>query len=235
MGKTVAAADERRPAMNPRNQPHDCTLLYSRAGARKYLNHHERRRALMAMQALRPDKALCALVLAWTGARISEVLTLTPASFQIERSVVALRTLKRRRHIIREVPIPPELMAALDRHFHLGDAQRDHARAHRRLWLCHRATFWRSIKHAMTRAQIHGPAACPRGLRHSFGVGALQNGVPLHLLQRWLGHARISTTAIYTDVCGPEEQAFAAQFWRANDNRAPMEGGGAQDSLARPG
>jgi site-specific recombinase XerD len=38
--------------------------------------------------------------------------------------------------------------------------------------------------------------------------------VPLTLTQRWLGHARISTTAIYTELCGPEELAFASQFWR---------------------
>ena len=69
----------------------------------------------------------------------------------------------------------------------------------------------------MMLAQIIGPAACPRGLRHSFGVGTLQAGVPLNLLQRWLGHARISTTSIYADVCGAEEQAFAARFWRGAD------------------
>jgi hypothetical protein len=54
-----------------------------------------------------------------------------------------------------------------------------------------------------------GPCPC---------VGTLQAGIPLNLAQRWLGRARISTTAIYADVCGPEEQAIAARFWRANDN-----------------
>jgi integrase len=125
-------------------------------------------------------------------------------------------------------------MAALDRHFGIAGAQRDDDLAHRRLWLCHRATGWRSIKHAMMLAHIHGPAACPRGLRHAFGVGTLEAGVPLHLLQRWLGHARISTTAVYADVCGPEEQAFAARFWRANDNRTPGETGPGGAPLARP-
>ncbi|HXM35045.1 MAG TPA: hypothetical protein VN920_07660 [Pyrinomonadaceae bacterium] len=43
---------------------------------------------------------------------------LTPSSFQIGRIIVAIQTLKRRKHHIRgEVPIPPELMAALDRQF----------------------------------------------------------------------------------------------------------------------
>jgi integrase/recombinase XerD len=223
MGNSVAAARERRPAMNARTQPHELTL-YATDGRRKYLNRQERERALAAMEALRIDRALCGLTLAWTGARISEVLALTPASFQIERCVVAITTLKRRRHMVREVPIPPWLTDALDRHYGIAGAQRDPAAAHRRLWPCHRATLWRSIKRAMRVTQIIGPAACPRGLRHSFGVGTLQAGVPLHLLQRWLGHARISTTAIYADVCGPEEQAFAARFWRANDNSSPAPG-----------
>jgi site-specific recombinase XerD len=31
-----------------------------------------------------------------------------------------------------------------------------------------------------------------------------------------MGHARISTTAIYADVSGEEELAFAAKFWDAD-------------------
>src|SRR5580704_269436 len=85
--------------------------LYATDGARKYLNAAERWRSLAAMQRLPPDKALFAMTLAWTGARISEVLSFTPASFQVERGVVAIVTLKRRRFSVREVPVLPELMA----------------------------------------------------------------------------------------------------------------------------
>jgi site-specific recombinase XerD len=42
--------------------------------------------------------------------------------------------------------------------------------------------------------------AAPKGLRHSFGVNAFQSNVPPHLVQRWLGHASLRTTAIYADV-----------------------------------
>ncbi len=34
-----------------------------------------------------------------------------------------------------------------------------------------------------------------------------------NLLQRWLGHADISPTAIYGDVLGPEEREIAARMW----------------------
>jgi site-specific recombinase XerD len=198
----------------------DSPSLYARDGGRKYLNHAERQRALAAMAALERNQALFALTLAWTGARVSEVLALFPQSFQIEACMVSIITLKRRRFHVREVPIPPGLMVDLVSHFALCEAQRDPLRATRRLWPRHRVTGWRVIKNAMMLAQIVGRAACPRGLRHAFGVGTLQAGVPLHLTQRWMGHARPSTTAVYADVSGPEEIAFAALFWRANEGCA---------------
>lgn len=50
-------------------------------------------------------------------------------------------------------------------------------------------------------------------MRHGFGVGTRQSGVPITLLKRWLDHARLSTTEIYLDVIDPEELAFASLFW----------------------
>jgi site-specific recombinase XerD len=187
--------------------------LYASNG-RKYLNHAERQRALVVMRSLADDEALFALTLAWTGARISEVLALTPNSFQIEDGLISIRTLKRRQFSVREIPIPPKLMAAIVGHFELAATQRDPRIADHRLWPWSRTTAWRIVKRVMATAGIVGRHACPRGLRHAFGVGSLRAGVPLNLVQRFLGHARISTTAIYASACGPEEVAFAAQFWR---------------------
>jgi integrase/recombinase XerD len=72
------------------------------------------------MVALTADQSLFALTFAWTGARVSEVLALMPSSFQVEAVLVEIRTLKRRRHHVREVPLSPDLMIALDRHFGLA-------------------------------------------------------------------------------------------------------------------
>ena len=187
--------------------------LYAADGGRKYLNLDERRRALAAMADLEPGKALFAMTLAWTGARVSEVLALTPESFQVERGIVAIVTLKRRRLSVREVPVPDHLIKALDFQFGLRPAQRDPILSCRRLWPWHRVTGWRIIKDVMCQCGLIGRSACPRGFRHGFGVGALQAGAPLNLVQRWLGHSRIGTTAIYADASGPEEKAFAAKFW----------------------
>jgi site-specific recombinase XerD len=193
--------------------------LYAAAGGRKYLNRAERGRALAEMAKLPRSQALFALTLAWTGARVSEVLALTASSFQIESGIVALVTLKRRGHYVREVPIPPELTSALERHFDLSALQQDERQSERRLWPWHRVTAWRIIKQVMRSSSVSGRQACPRGLRHAFGVGSLQAGAPLNLAQRWLGHARISTTAIYAAASGPEEVLFMEQFWRATSHR----------------
>jgi integrase/recombinase XerD len=69
-------------------------------------------------------------------------------------------------------------------------------------------------KEVMAAANITGTSAMPKGLRHGFGVNAFQSNVPLHLVRRWLGHASLRTTAIYGDVVGPDERAFAARMWK---------------------
>jgi integrase len=106
-------------------------------------------------------------------------------------------------------------MRALDRRFRLAEMQRDEAESSRRLWRFCRQTAWRLVKLVMRRAGVYGRPACPRGLRHGFGVGTLQAEVPVTLVKRWMGHARLSTTEIYLAVSGPEEHAFAERYWQA--------------------
>ena len=137
-----------------------------------------------------------------------------PASFQVESCIVALRTLKRRVHDVREVPVPRQLVRRINRRFDFARARRHPAIARPCLWRWSSATGWRIIKRVMQIAHIAGYQATPRGLRHSFAIASLQAGLPLNLVQRWMGHARISTTAIYAAACGPEELAFAEQVWR---------------------
>jgi integrase len=188
--------------------------LYSRDGKRKYLNHAERQRALAEMEKLPRDQALMCLTLAWTGARISEVLSLSASSFMPDCGVVSIRTLKRRKPHVREVPIPPELMKALERHYRIAAAQRDPLRAASRLWQQHRGTAYKIIKRVMARAGIVGIHACPKALRHAFAIAAVRC-VPVTLVKKWLGHARLSTTEIYLDVCGEDEIEFAARLWQS--------------------
>jgi integrase/recombinase XerD len=191
------------------------TSLYSSTGGRKYLNAAERRRFLKAARLADPATRLFCLVLGWSGARISEVLALTPASIDVESGVISIETLKRRkRGIVRQVPLPHDVLLDLNRAFRLRFAQHDPCFANRRLWSWSRTTAWRHVKAVMAAARVNGTPAAPKGLRHGFGVNAFQTNVPPHLVQRWLGHASLRTTSIYVDVIGPEERAFAARMWK---------------------
>jgi integrase/recombinase XerD len=82
-----------------------------------------------------------------------------------------------------------------------------------RLWAWSRVTAWRKVQAVMEMAGLAGPHATPKGLRHGFGVQAVSAGIPLNLVQKWLGHAQLSTTAIYADAMGAEEQSIAARMW----------------------
>lgn len=147
-------------------------------------------------------------MLAFTGCRISEALSLTRDSIDFEARNVTFRCLKKRGQIIyRAVPLPPHFLRLLERWFgkkggHSGP-----------LWPWSRMTGYRRVTEIMRGARIEGSYATPKGLRHAFGVRAIQAGVPLTLVQKWLGHADIKTTAIYTNAMGPEEQEIAARMW----------------------
>jgi integrase len=146
-------------------------------------------------------------------------LALRPIDFQVDDCLVSFRTLKRRRLHIRQVPAPPDLIQSLERHFNIRRCQADPDLCGLRLWPFHRVTAWRIIKCVMATANLHGAAACPKAFRHGFGTGSVQAGIPVTLLQRWLGHARLETTAIYTEVLGPEELALAKRYWRWSSRR----------------
>ena len=72
---------------------------------------------------------------------------------------------------------------------------------------------WRLVKRMMDIADISGPMACCRGLRHGFGIHAAVCKVPPNLIQRWMGHSSATTTAIYLDAVGQEERQFAERMW----------------------
>jgi integrase len=71
-----------------------------------------------------------------SGARISEALALTPASIDVEGGVPSITTLKRRkRGIVRQVPLPHRVLTELNRVFDLRRRQR-HPVRYRRTRVC---------------------------------------------------------------------------------------------------
>ena len=65
----------------------------------------------------------------------------------------------------------------------------------------------------MAQAGVVGGMASPKGLRHGFAVACVGQYIPLPTIKRWLGHARLETTAIYLAVSGEEERDLARRLW----------------------
>ena len=187
--------------------------LHDATGARKYVSTDERRRFLAAAdRAPREVRALCH-TLAWSGCRISEALQLTAERVDLAGQALTFETLKKRqRGIFRSVPVPAELVNMLDLVF--GIRERRGPATKTPLWAWSRTTAWRRVKEVFDSAELAGVLASPKGLRHGLGVAATGSGVGLNLVQRWLGHAQISTTAIYAEAVGEEERAIASRWWK---------------------
>jgi len=66
----------------------------------------------------------------------------------------------------------------------------------------------------MAAAGIPSTQAKPKALRHAFAIEAVQKRIALSLIKKWLGHAKIETTAIYAEPIGEEERALARLMWR---------------------
>lgn len=73
----------------------------------------------------------------------------------------------------------------------------------------------------MQSARITGVKPTCHGLRHTFGVTATRKGIQLHILQRWMGHASMATTAIYADVSGPDDRSLMERMWDGGDPEPP--------------
>ena len=181
--------------------------LYGAFSGRKYLDDAERKRFVTALGGLSErERALC-LTLYVTGCRLSEALALhRQAIDQTNRWVVIESKKKRRSGHMRIVPVPKSYLREISP-FLAGLRTQD------RLFPIGRTQGWRIVKKAMEIAKITGLQACPKGLRHSFGVHAIKSGIPLNLLQKWMGHANMETTAIYANVMGGEEYRIAMRMW----------------------
>jgi integrase len=187
--------------------------LFDLYGRRKYLTPSERRAfAITATKFALPIQTFCH-TLTFTGARISEALALTPERLDGENEFVVLETLKRRkRGIFRGIPVPDSLLRTIAKMPRVSTrSERDPSL--NKIWSWGRTTAWKYVKEVLIASGVSPRLATPKAIRHAFAIDALQCGMPLNLVQRWMGHARIETTAIYADAVGSEERNIAQRMW----------------------
>jgi integrase len=151
----------------------------------------------------------------YTGCRISEAIALTADKIDLSNKTVVLRTLKQRQRIVfRAVPVPDSTLDALDLVHRLRKDQKGkYGGSKTLLWSWKRCQATKHICEMMQHAGISGAHASPKGLRHAFGVKASADTRNPRLVQKWLGHRSIETTAIYMDAVGDEERELASRMW----------------------
>lgn len=158
--------------------------------------------ALSGPLALR-DAALLEVLYA-TGARVSEVASLTLDRVHLDEGWVRLFGKGRKERV---VPLRGAGVDALRAYLEAGRpslARRGPptpavflSRSGRPL---DRTAIWRIVKARGTKAGLPARLLTPHVLRHSFATHLLENGADLRVVQELLGHAYISTTEIYTHV-----------------------------------
>ena len=202
--------------------------LFDGLGHRKYLVASERLAFVTSSLCEDDLVASFCLTLAVTGARISEVLAVTPDRVDAANASIVFETLKQReRGVFRALPVPIWLLQVIGR---------IPTETGSRIWPWGRTTGWKIVKSVMRKAGVTGHLCLSKALRHTLGVEAGQNGILLNIVKRWLGHARIETTAIYASAIGDEERNLVRRTWSSLELAIPEWRSGpiADPSLTRP-
>lgn len=194
--------------------------LFDKEGNRKYLTQKERSQFYHSI-----DKALSkpqdrekrtfALMLYYSGCRISEGLATSYKKIDYSAQGVIFETLKRRKKVHRFVPLPDSFLVKLDDVHRVRDYQANRAdgKVTDLIWPFGRTTAWKIITKVMTTAEIEGVQATPKGLRHSFAIKHQLLKTPETMTAQWLGHADTSMMGVYGRAVGLESRELASKLW----------------------
>ena len=183
-------------------------------GERLYLNGEERKQFLRVASKQENDKKYIALMLYFTGCRLNEALNLMVGSIDLENESVIIRSLKKKEKIhYRHIPLPETFIGELAGAYKLRTRRKNQKNHKDKIWSVTDRTARRYVTSIMKEAGITGKKACPKGLRHSFGVAAVENDIPITEVQKLLGHTFLKNTAIYTNVKGNEKRNLVSRLW----------------------
>ena len=162
---------------------------------------------------LRGRHWLVYLVLRSTGARLGEVVGTEDKSHRglddnndvdFRRGELRLATLKRtgKKKETRIIPVPLNVTSEISSFWgHFPDMK---GKVFRMTPMSFRRMFYLRAKEA----GIPGDLAHPHILRHTRAIELLRGGVPVTVVQDLLGHASLTTTAVYLRLSGQEAKSI---------------------------
>ena len=140
-----------------------------------------------------------------TGFRVSEALALRRVDLRLDQDspliVVRADSPGNRAKKGREVPVPADLVESL------RDLASFHSKDHYRPMMdISRQRIGQVMKEAAVQAGIDPARAHPHAFRHTYGRNCVLPGVPIPVLQKWLGHASMVDTQRYVELAGAHHE-----------------------------
>ena len=172
-------------------QAHPLPPYHSTGEITRLLESATRRRDRWRPQ-LSERNELLILLLAYTGLRRAEVVHLKVGDINLPGQVLYVRQGKGGKD--RSIPLAPEIIRSLRKYI-----SRYRFDTHERLFPLSGRQVYSIIKDSAARSG--NPALHPHSLRHYFATQLLEHGVNIRQVQQLLGHADISSTAVYLDLC----------------------------------
>ena len=140
-----------------------------------------------------------------TGLRVSEALALRRVDLRLDQDppiiVVQADSPGNKARKGREVPVPADLVESL------RDLASSHSKNHHQPMLnLSRQRVGQVMKEAAVQVGIDPTRAHPHAFRHTYGRNCVLRGVPIPVLQKWLGHASMIDTQRYVELVGAHHE-----------------------------
>ena len=167
------------------------------------------------------DTRLAMRLMLRCGLRVSEALQVRPSQLRFDRSppIISLPAdiVGNKAKTAREIPIPEDLVEILrDR------ASGETKARNRPLVELSRQAVGQGMKKAAAEVGIQPSRVHPHAFRHTYGRHCILQGVPVNVLQKWLGHSSLEMTMQYVYLAGEHHWAFMKQVnAEANHAQAP--------------
>ena len=147
------------------------------------------------------------LMLRFTGARLGEVLSINDV-VDVDYRNAEVRILNLKRHNpkkkgqYRQVPVPPQVVSEIARYLMEFPEMKG------KVFKLDPSNFRKCFLAKCKEANIARELSHPHVLRHTRAIELLRSGVPITAVQQLLGHASLTTTAVYLQLSGAEVKSI---------------------------